>query len=313
MNKLLSDFLHIIAYTTIVLFSHKIIYAIYRVFFVHLIAKSKDLHELAGGKWALITGSSDGIGKAYALEFAKRGFNLILISRTKSKLENVKANCLEITSGKIQVLIIEFDFAKATLDDYEKRIFEKIEKLDIGVLVNNVGQMHKYPDVFHQYPGDLAAVHGITVVNTVPVTVLTSKILPQMVKRNKGIIVNVSSAAGYYEMARWSVYSSTKKFVKHFTSCLKKEYKNSEIQIQAVCPLFLSTNMTHYSSSEAITAEDFVHSAIRTIGHTSETAGCFLHELQLFGFVFPAHFVDPFVKLLSLQQKRQVLANHYKK
>ena len=132
MNKFLSDFLHIIAYTTIVLFIHKIYYGFYRIW-VHLFAKEKDLKKLAGGNWAIITGSSDGIGKAYAVEFAKRGFNLILISRTGSKLEEVRKDILNCCP-LVEVKTIVFDFSTASYDEYEELIFKTVEGLKIGVL-----------------------------------------------------------------------------------------------------------------------------------------------------------------------------------
>ena len=72
--------------------------------------------------------------------------------------------------------------------------------------------------------------------------------------------------------------------------------------------MFVATKMTHYPAGGVVyTAEDLVRSCMKTIGYTPETAGCLLHELQLFGFAFPAHFVDPFVKLLSLGQKKEIL------
>ncbi|KAE9555807.1 hypothetical protein FO519_001021 [Halicephalobus sp. NKZ332] len=306
MNKFLSDALHIIAYTTIILFIHKIYYGFYRIW-IYLFAKEKDLKKLAGGNWAVITGSSDGIGKAYAVEFAKRGFNLILISRTGSKLEEVRKSILRCYP-LVEVRIIVFDFSTASYDDYERSIFKEIGDLNIGVLVNNVGQMHKYPDMLHDYPGGPSAVFQLTTVNAVPLTTLTAKVIPQMVERKAGIIINLASAAGYYEMARWSVYSASKRFVKHFSSCLHKEYSKYGVTIQSVCPMFVATKMTHYPAGGCVyPPEKLIEVAMKTIGHTPETAGCLYHELQLFGFAFPAHFVDPFIKLLSLTQKKEIL------
>ena len=70
--------------------------------------------------------------------------------------------------------------------------------------------MHKYPDLLHDYPGGSLAVFQLTTVNTVPIATLTSKIILQMAKRKAGIIINIASASGYHEMARWSIYSASK-------------------------------------------------------------------------------------------------------
>lgn len=68
----------------------------------------------------------------------------------------------------------------------------------------------EYPDRFDKIDGDTKAVTDITVINTVPVTVLTHDILKQMVPRNKGVVINVSSSAACHPMRFWSVYSATK-------------------------------------------------------------------------------------------------------
>ena len=133
MNPILSDCLHIISYFTIVLFSHRVIYGFYTIFYVYLFAKPKDLKALAGADWAIVTGSSDGIGKAYAKELAARGFNLVLISRTQSKLENVQKEILK-EYPKVQVKILAFNFGHSLFKDYEAEIFPRLENLDIGVL-----------------------------------------------------------------------------------------------------------------------------------------------------------------------------------
>uniref|UniRef100_A0AC34F0T2 Uncharacterized protein n=1 Tax=Panagrolaimus sp. ES5 TaxID=591445 RepID=A0AC34F0T2_9BILA len=264
--------------------------------------------NLAGANWAVITGSSDGLGKAYANELAEKGFNLVLISRTKSKLENVKNEIIK-KYPKTEVKIIVFDFGKSSFSDYEKEIFPILDNLDIGILVNNVGQMHKYPDYFHLFLGGPEKVAELATVNTIPCSILTSKILPKMVERKKGIIVNISSASCYHEMAKWSLYCGTKRFIKHFSACLHKEYAPLGITVQAVCPMFVVSNMTHYQATKSILSpEVLVASAIKTIGHTSETTGHIIHEIQALGFAFPSFFVDPFISILSKTQKQEILA-----
>lgn len=67
--------------------------------------------------------------------------------------------------------------------------------------------------------------------------------------------------------------------------------------------------MTHYSVTKSILSpEGLAASAIKTIGHTSETTGSLIHELQALGFAFPSFFVDPFISILSKTQKREILA-----
>ncbi|XP_056662747.1 17-beta-hydroxysteroid dehydrogenase type 3 isoform X5 [Monodelphis domestica] len=89
------------------------------------------------GEWAVITGAGDGIGKAYAYELAKRGLNIVMISRTLEKLQAV-AKWIEKTTGS-QVKVIQADFTK---DDIYENIKENLQGFEIGILVNNVGMLH---------------------------------------------------------------------------------------------------------------------------------------------------------------------------
>lgn len=94
------------------------------------------------GSWAVVTGSTDGIGKAFAMELASRGFNLVLISRNIDKLN---ATAKEVQAkGKsnghnVQTRVLVFDFCDDTSLEAYKALYEKISNLDISVLVNNVG------------------------------------------------------------------------------------------------------------------------------------------------------------------------------
>ncbi|KAL8203380.1 UNVERIFIED_CONTAM: hypothetical protein K2H54_050651 [Gekko kuhli] len=92
----------------------------------------------------IITGAGDGIGKAYSFELAKRGLNTVLISRTFEKLKKV-ASEIEKATGR-NVKIIQADFTKNDIyDDIE----ERLQGLEIGILVNNVGMLHNtYPCCF---------------------------------------------------------------------------------------------------------------------------------------------------------------------
>ena len=77
--------------------------------------------------------------------------------------------------------------------------------------------------------------------------------------------------------------------------------------------MFLATNMTHYTVTNTIlSAQDLAASAIKTVGHVSETTGCLIHELQALGFAFPSFFVDPFISLLSKTQKQEILTKQQK-
>ena len=132
-------FLSIVWYYTLFI----VLKAIFNVFYLvyrHYIRKPFDLKLRYGeGSWVIVTGATDGIGKSMCIEFAKLGFNIILVSRTLSKLNDV-ANELKLINSNILTEVIEFDFTILfTIHDYQLAFSEVIEKKDISILVNNVG------------------------------------------------------------------------------------------------------------------------------------------------------------------------------
>ncbi|XP_043569454.1 testosterone 17-beta-dehydrogenase 3 isoform X2 [Chiloscyllium plagiosum] len=158
------------------------------------------------GEWAVITGGTDGIGKAYADEFAKRGLNIVLISRTKEKLIKV-ANEIEQASGR-KVKTIQVNFIKR---DIYQHIKENLRGLEIGVLVNNVGMMQKpNPCRFLETYDIDKTLDDIINVNVISVVKMTQLVLPKMKERQKGLILNISSGVANAPCPLYGLYSSTK-------------------------------------------------------------------------------------------------------
>ncbi|XP_017014018.2 hydroxysteroid dehydrogenase-like protein 1 [Drosophila takahashii] len=231
------------------------------------------------GQWAVVTGATDGIGKEYARELARQGLNLVLISRTKEKLIAV-SNEIE-SQYKVKIKWIVADFAKG------REAYDHIEKelvgIDVGILVNNVG-MAIESDTFDQIPEDL--LWDLLTVNMGSVTMLTRKILPQMIARRKGAIVNLGSSSELQPFPYMTVYAASKKFMTFFSKGLEAEVAEHNIHVQLVMPGFVRTNMTA-SASKVIQegllfpkAYTFSRSAVFTLGKTSETNGFWTHSVQ---------------------------------
>jgi len=221
-----------------------------------------------------------------------------LISRTQDKLNKVAGEIHE-KYNSVEVKTIAFDFTNANLRDYESKIFSVLNELEVGLLVNNVGLSYEYPERFEKIEGGLQRVTDITVMNTVPATVLSAFVLAQMAKRNKGVVINLASSAAYHTMFYWSIYSATKKYVCWLSAILRKEYANTGITIQTVCPMLVATKMSKIRKTSFFTVspEQFAKAAIRSIGHVSETTGCLPHQIQAelyFGYL-PEFILDKFV------------------
>ncbi|KAK1126916.1 hypothetical protein K0M31_004537 [Melipona bicolor] len=243
-------------------------------------SKSIDLRATFGD-WAVVTGSTDGIGKAYAKELASRGINLVLISRNLEKLEKTK-NEITQDNPTIKVKIIVADFSKG------KEIFEKLAEqlkdIPIGILVNNVGLMYSYPMYVGEVPEDM--LWDIINVNIGATTLMTRIVIGQMQKRGKGAIVNLSSGSAFQPLPLMTVYAATKIYIKSFSEALRAEYSKFGLTIQYLTPYFVNTNMNMYSDRLQISSifvphpTTYAKDAINTLGKVNSSTGYWTHEIQ---------------------------------
>ncbi|KAK2587761.1 hypothetical protein KPH14_003869 [Odynerus spinipes] len=240
------------------------------------------------GEWAVVTGSTDGIGKAYAKELAARNLNLILISRNLDKLEKTKCEVLDV-NPKIDVKIIQADFAKG------KPIFEKIktqlEDVPIGILVNNVGKQYSYPMYLAEVPED--ELWDIININVGATTMMTRLIIEQMKTRRKGAIVNISSGSELQPLPLMTVYAATKVYVKSFSDAIRAEYSKYGITVQHLAPLFINTKMNAFSERLQVSslfvpnATTYAKNAISTLGKVDSCSGYWAHGIQTFFTLIP--------------------------
>ena len=180
---------------------------------------------------ALVTGATAGIGAAYTELLAKAGFDLVLVARDLHRL-NTFANKLN-KSYKIKVETIKADLTKPVqLAKVEKRLANASKPIE--VLINNAGFGIK--DSF--LDSDLKREQELLdVLVTAPMR-LTHAVLPLMVKRNSGVIVNVSSTASWIA---GGTYSSAKSYLTVFSEYLNNELKGTKVKVSALCPGFTRT------------------------------------------------------------------------
>ncbi|KAH7570405.1 hypothetical protein JRO89_XS05G0102000 [Xanthoceras sorbifolium] len=177
------------------------------VFFTFL-RPPKNLHHY--GSWALITGATDGIGKAFAHQLANQGLNLILVSRNHNKLKTV-SNELLSQFPNLKIKIVEFDFSSdANENGGVGSIEEAVNGLEIGVLINNVGITYPRAMFFHEVEEKLWM--DIVRVNLEGTTRVTRAVLSGMLMRKKGAIVNIGSGAAIVVPSHplFAIYAATK-------------------------------------------------------------------------------------------------------
>lgn len=233
------------------------------------------------GRWAVITGSTDGLGKAFAFACAKRGMDVVLISRDLKKLEKVAAD-IE-SEHKVDTRIIQADFTDVSPDNY-CHIQEKLAGLEVGVLINNVGISYNHPDYFLELADKEKVFSNIIKCNIFSVTFMSQLLLPQMVERHRGVVINISSTAAQIPSPLLTVYGASKAYVEKFSQDLSYEYGKKGITIQCLVPGYVATKMSKIKRSTwmAPTPEQYVESALSSTGIEPITTGYFPHSLLVF-------------------------------
>ncbi|XP_027758339.1 inactive hydroxysteroid dehydrogenase-like protein 1 [Empidonax traillii] len=233
------------------------------------------------GQWAVVTGSTDGVGKAYAEELAKRGVNLVLVSRNKEKLEAVSRSISE--TYKVETDFIVADFSKDR-EPYPA-IKEALKDREIGILVNNVGIFAECVDYFANLSEDVLwdAIH----INIASANMMTHIVLPGMLKKKKGAIVNISSIACCQPAPLIAIYGASKIYLDYFSRAIHQEYASKGIFVQSLIPSPIATKMVAFSSFLSKrsfllpSAEEYASHAVSTLGVSTRTAGYWKHEILL--------------------------------
>jgi uncharacterized protein len=179
--------------------------------------------------YSIITGASEGLGKAFALELAKRNHNLVLVALPSSGLPDL-ANFLE-RNFDIDVFDFETDLStKENCIDLFNKIKE--EKLQINMLINNAGMGGYYwfkEQTVEFYQLQIA-------LNITTPTLLIKLFLDDLIKNGPSYILNVSSLSGFFSMPKKQVYAATKSYLRFFSLSLQQELKHTGVQVSVVCP-----------------------------------------------------------------------------
>lgn len=265
--------------------------------------------------WAVITGSTDGIGLAYAHEFLKKGYNLLLISRSQDKLNAVKEE-LDSKSNKKgkEIRVHAADFST---DDIYPGIERELKKLSrVDVLINNVGMSYEHPEYFAT-PNLEERNQQIINVNIVSCSRMCFAVLPMMEQQKSGVILNLSSFSALEPCPLLSIYAATKSFVDVFSRSIAYEYAKKGITIQSVLPGFVCTKMSKIRKSDWMspTPTVYVRSQLRTVGLDGQTTGYWGHELQFYitQHLFPIIYDRCLTSNLAFRQMKRLRHKALKK
>ena len=238
------------------------------------------------GQWAVISGATDGIGLAMAKELAGRGHSIVAIGIYDDELASTKV-LLEGIPNVGDVLVIKTDLSDSSIENFEK-LRERIDpdNKDIGILINNVGIFPTKVSRYNHY--DMKYIRTMINLHIMSTLYLTRMIMPGMIERERGLVLNLSSMAGSYPWLYGCVYGPAKAFVNAFSRHLQIEYSSHPVDIVYLTPGFVSTNLIRNIST--ITGpslffpspDDFVKSVLNAVSARVNTlCGTIPHAISL--------------------------------
>ena len=217
-----------------------------------------------------MTGASDGLGKQYALQLASAGFNVILVSRTESKLEELAKTIESTYNVKIKSLAI--DFADNHDPDYAE-LKSLVSDLDVAVLINNVGKSHDIPVTFAETsPEEMRDIITINCTGTLRTTAI---VLPGMMSRKRGLILTMGSFGGLLPTPLLATYSGSKAFLQQWSSALGAEVAPYGITVELVQSYLVTSAMSKIRRPTMTipTARAFVKAVMGKIGRSGGAQG----------------------------------------
>ena len=206
----------------------------------------KLFQQKVDGKTIIVTGASSGIGLTVSKYLAAAGAHVLLLARTKEKLDEVKAE-IEAEGGKATVFPCDLNDMES-IDAVSKEILASVDHIDI--LVNNAGRsirraVHESVDRFHDFERTMQ-------LNYFGAVRLVLNVLPHMMQRKDGQIINISSIGVLANATRFSAYVASKAALDAFSRCLSAEVHSHKIAITSIymplvrTPMIAPTKMYNY-------------------------------------------------------------------
>lgn len=225
----------------------------------------------AKGTWAVVTGASDGIGKEFASQLAKKGYNVILVSRTASKLDALKTQ-IKSSSPNVSVETLAMDFSQNRDSDYAA-LAALVAGKQVSILINSVGQSHSIPVEFAETP--LNELTNIININCLGTLRATQTILPSILPQKRGLILTMGSFGGLAPTPLLATYSGSKAFLQQWSNALASELSPKGVDVYFVHSYLVTSAMSKIRRAnwQVPTEKAFVRSTLGKIGRRGGSIG----------------------------------------
>lgn len=229
------------------------------------------------GEWAVVTGASAGIGAGFVHGLASRGINVVLLARSKDKMDIIASEVSSTYGVKTHVTC--FDFGSADLAAYAALKIE-LAPLAPKILVNNVGVNVEFPTDFVEM--DPADVDRIVRINITSINKMTAMLLPAMIAAKKGIVFCLSSGGGAVTPAPLlAPYSGTKSYADSFAVSLSGEVVDKGVQVCSLTPFFVESAMAKMRKSFTVpSANDFANKALNQVCVSPRVSPHWVHAIM---------------------------------
>ena len=247
----------------------------------------------------LITGSTSGIGKALAVVFAQKQYNLVLVARNEERLKK-QSHELGVTYG-ISVHTILCDLEKPGAADLVYQQFVDLN-LQIDILINNAGFNEYGPFLTTNIGNEIDMIH----LHAIYPTEMMKLFLPAMVKNKKGRILNVGSTGSFMSCPKDAVYAATKSYILSVSKAIGSELKGTGVTITTLCPGSTRTKFAEKAGMEdtllfklfVMQPEKVARIGYRALmqGKSTVIAGTYNKLLVVSSYLLPNYFINQLTK-----------------
>ncbi|XP_054474050.1 inactive hydroxysteroid dehydrogenase-like protein 1 [Anoplopoma fimbria] len=250
-----------------------------RVHFLPRIIPSKKLTQRFGD-WAVVYGAAEPVAKAYAEELARHGVSIIFVTQDPTSVREIAATLSQSYGVETVVILADFSLNQAASNS----IKEAMRGKDIGFLVNCVESVD-FPQSLIEMPEQ--SLLDLVNRNVAVATLMTRLVLPGMLERSRGAVVNISSGACSKPLPGRVTLTASTGYMDHFSRALHLEYSGKGIFIQSLTPFQIASSERQPSSSSSSIPgwfvpkpEVYAHHAVSTLGVSNRTTGYWPHTLQ---------------------------------